>query len=39
MSIIYEELLKKVSKPIKKEEPSHSSSTEALPKNFALDSR
>lgn len=39
MSIIYEELLKKVSKPTKKEEPSHSSSTGALPKNFALDSR
>lgn len=39
MSIIYEELLKKVSKQTKKEEPSHSSSTEALPKNFALDSR
>lgn len=39
MSIYYEELLKKISKPIKKEEPSHSSSAEVLSKNFALDSR
>lgn len=39
MTIYYEELLKKISKPIKKEESTHSSSVEVLSKNFALDSR